>query len=116
VPSAAGCSGVQAQLRGGAGSQQWYGKPAVRYARVSAVSHVYAAIYARVRAREKRRRSHPSGRAGELFHITVSASRVNASNWREFSRDLKTDAPLPVRPLVSAYLTSLRLYRTVADS
>jgi histone arginine demethylase JMJD6 len=48
--------------------------------------------------------------------ITVSASRVNASNWREFSRDLKAGAPLPVRPLVSAYLTSLRLYRTVADS
>ena len=48
--------------------------------------------------------------------ITVSASRVNASNWREFSQDLKSRAPLPVRPLVSAYLTSLRLYRAVADA
>lgn len=46
--------------------------------------------------------------------ITVSASRVNASNWREFSQDLKSHAPLHMRPLVSAYLTSLRLYRTIA--
>lgn len=42
--------------------------------------------------------------------ITVSASRVNASNWRDFSRDLKAKAPKHVRPLVAAYLTSLRLY------
>lgn len=48
--------------------------------------------------------------------ITVSASRVNASNWREFSRDLKGRARLPVRPLLSAYLTSLRLYRTVTGA
>ncbi len=46
--------------------------------------------------------------------ITVSASRVNDSNWREFSQDLKARAPLPVRPLVSAYLTSLRLVHAVS--
>lgn len=42
--------------------------------------------------------------------ITVSASRVNASNWRDFSHDLKAKAPKHVRPLLAAYLTSLRLY------
>lgn len=41
--------------------------------------------------------------------ITVSASRVNASNWRDFSRDLKTTAPPRARALVAAYLAGLRL-------
>lgn len=41
--------------------------------------------------------------------ITVSASRVNVSNWRDFSHDLKAKAPKHVRPLVAAYLTTLRL-------
>lgn len=44
--------------------------------------------------------------------ITVSASRVNASNWRDFSHDLKAKAPAPMRPLVGTYLTALRLYHT----
>jgi histone arginine demethylase JMJD6 len=46
--------------------------------------------------------------------ITVSASRVNASNWRDFSQDLKARAPRPVRPIVSAYLTSLRLVQSAS--
>lgn len=44
--------------------------------------------------------------------ITVSASRVNAANWCDFSRDLKAKAPSHVRPLVGAYLAALRLYHT----
>jgi hypothetical protein len=48
--------------------------------------------------------------------ITVSASRVSASNFREFSTDLKARAPLPVRPLVAAYLTGLRLYHTLSGA
>ena len=46
--------------------------------------------------------------------ITVSASRVNASNWRDFSRDLTSRSSVYKRPLVSAYLAGLRLYHTVA--
>ncbi|HEX5423046.1 MAG TPA: cupin-like domain-containing protein [Candidatus Acidoferrales bacterium] len=46
--------------------------------------------------------------------ITVSASRVNASNWRDFSHDLKAKAPKHVRPLLAAYLTSLRLYHAIS--
>jgi hypothetical protein len=48
--------------------------------------------------------------------ITVSASRVNDSNWRDFSQDLKSRAPRPVRPLVSAYLTGLRLVHAVSGA
>lgn len=46
--------------------------------------------------------------------ITVSASRVNASNWHDFAQDLKSRAPRPTRLLVSAYLTSLRLVQAVS--
>jgi histone arginine demethylase JMJD6 len=46
--------------------------------------------------------------------ITVSASRVNKSNWCDFSRDLKARAPLHKRPIVAAYLTSLHLYHALA--
>ena len=47
--------------------------------------------------------------------ITVSASRVNASNWHDFSQDLKSRAPRPARLLVSAYLASLRLVQAAAS-
>jgi histone arginine demethylase JMJD6 len=47
--------------------------------------------------------------------ITVSASRVNASNWHDFAQDLKSRAPRPARPLVSAYLTSLRLVHAASS-
>lgn len=46
--------------------------------------------------------------------ITVSASRVNAANWRDFSRDLTSRSSAYKRPLLSAYLASLRLYHTLA--
>jgi histone arginine demethylase JMJD6 len=46
--------------------------------------------------------------------ITVSASRVNASNWRDFSQDLKARAPRPMRPIVAAYLGSLRVVHAVS--
>ena len=35
VPQAAGSSGYEAQSKGGAEDQQWYGEPAVRYARTT---------------------------------------------------------------------------------
>jgi histone arginine demethylase JMJD6 len=47
--------------------------------------------------------------------ITVSASRVNASNWRDFSRDLKAKAPAHMRPLVATYLAAVRLYHAFSS-
>jgi histone arginine demethylase JMJD6 len=41
--------------------------------------------------------------------ITVSASRVNDSNWKDFSRDMRTVAPPHLKPLVAAYLASLQI-------
>lgn len=48
--------------------------------------------------------------------ITVSASRVNASNWSDFASDLACRAPKQVRPLVSTYLGGLALFRRFYDS
>ncbi|HXW54946.1 MAG TPA: cupin-like domain-containing protein [Candidatus Cybelea sp.] len=48
--------------------------------------------------------------------ITISASRVNQSNWRDFSGDLKARAPLYKRPIVATYLASLHLYHTLAHN
>jgi histone arginine demethylase JMJD6 len=46
--------------------------------------------------------------------ITVAASRVNQSNWKIFSHDMRDKAPLPLRPLVATYLTAIRVARTFA--
>jgi histone arginine demethylase JMJD6 len=48
--------------------------------------------------------------------ITISVSRVNASNWKRFSQDLVTGAPRPMKPLVSVYLAGLRLSRAIYNS
>lgn len=48
--------------------------------------------------------------------ITVSASRVNASNWRDFSHDLTKRTRRRIRPLVSTYLTCLRLSQAFRGS
>jgi histone arginine demethylase JMJD6 len=48
--------------------------------------------------------------------ITVSASRVNASNWRDFARDLATHVRRRNRPLVSTYLACLRLSQAFRGS
>jgi histone arginine demethylase JMJD6 len=45
--------------------------------------------------------------------ITISASRVNASNWNDFSRYLREGAPAPVRPLVWVYMKGFKLLRTL---
>jgi len=46
--------------------------------------------------------------------ITVAASRVNQSNWKEFAHDLRIGAPLPLRPFVAAYLMGVRAAQAVA--
>lgn len=46
--------------------------------------------------------------------ITISASRVNSTNWEEFARELRECAPLPLKPVVWAYLTGLREFRKLS--
>jgi len=48
--------------------------------------------------------------------ITLSVARVNESNWKDFSRDLRVGAPAPLRPLVATYLTGLRLMKAITGS
>jgi hypothetical protein len=46
--------------------------------------------------------------------ITISASRVNGSNWKTFVHDMCVGAPRPLRPVVATYLTGVRVARAVA--
>ncbi|HUY12932.1 MAG TPA: cupin-like domain-containing protein [Terriglobia bacterium] len=48
--------------------------------------------------------------------ITISVSRVNSSNWKEFSRELRKCAPPHVRPFVWTYLTGLRVSMAMRGS
>jgi Cupin-like domain len=43
--------------------------------------------------------------------ITISASRVNSTNWDEFARELRECAPVFLKPFVWAYLTGFRTFR-----
>jgi histone arginine demethylase JMJD6 len=48
--------------------------------------------------------------------ISVSVNRANASNWRDLTRDMWAKAPLPMKPVAAAYLTGMRLFRTLYGS
>ena len=48
--------------------------------------------------------------------ITLSVSRVNESNWKDFSRDLQVAAPAFLRPMVATYLSGLRLVKALSPS
>jgi histone arginine demethylase JMJD6 len=48
--------------------------------------------------------------------ISVSLSRANASNWSLLTRDMCKNAPLPLKPIAAAYLTGMRVFRTLYGS
>jgi histone arginine demethylase JMJD6 len=48
--------------------------------------------------------------------ITISVNRANASNWSSLTRDFWSTAPLPLKPVVAAYLTGMRVFRTLYGS
>ncbi len=48
--------------------------------------------------------------------ISVSLSRANASNWSLLTRDMCKNAPLPLKPVAAAYLTGMRVFRTLYGS
>jgi histone arginine demethylase JMJD6 len=48
--------------------------------------------------------------------ITISLSRVNSSNWKEFAKELRQCAPVYLKPFVWAYLSAFRLLRAMHGS
>ena len=48
--------------------------------------------------------------------ISVSVNRANASNWSELTRDMCAGASMPLRPVAAAYLTGMRVFRTIYGS
>jgi len=48
--------------------------------------------------------------------ISVSVNRANASNWSDLTKDMCSGASLPVRPIAAAYLTGMRVFRTIYGS
>lgn len=48
--------------------------------------------------------------------ISVSVNRANASNWTSLTRDMCSNAPLPMKPAVALYLSGLRVFRTIYGS
>jgi hypothetical protein len=48
--------------------------------------------------------------------ITISVNRVNASNWGSLTGDFCATAPAHLKPLVWAYLSSVRVLRTLRGS
>jgi histone arginine demethylase JMJD6 len=48
--------------------------------------------------------------------ISVSVNRANASNWGDLTKDMCSGAPLAVRPIAAAYLTGMRVFRTLYGS
>jgi hypothetical protein len=48
--------------------------------------------------------------------ISVSVNRANASNWSDLTKDMCSGAPLPMRPVAAAYLTGMRVFRTLYGS
>src|SRR6202047_4789113 len=48
--------------------------------------------------------------------ISISVNRANASNWSKLSHDMYTHAPLHMKPIAAAYLTGMRVFRTLSGS
>ena len=48
--------------------------------------------------------------------ITISLSRVNSSNWKEFARELRECAPVHLKPLVWTYLTGFGSLKALSGS
>jgi hypothetical protein len=48
--------------------------------------------------------------------ISISATRVSSSNWKDFARELRQCAPLYLQPFVWSYLTAFRFVRPLFSS
>lgn len=82
-PQTPGESSVQAQSRGRGEEQQWYGKPAVRYARATGVSQVFTVGYAlsiggdsRCWGQPVRKSRRPQGRAANTLAMLFVAGKL----------------------------------------